>query len=62
MDYAPDVAHGIAAHYCFDHKVVKGIVVPALRRVVVRDPETNVAMVHGPTVFLLDYDNVDFQE
>ncbi|CZR52700.1 uncharacterized protein PAC_02577 [Phialocephala subalpina] len=62
MDYVTDVAHGIAAHYCFDHKVVEGIVLPTLRRVVGRDPETNVAIVHGPTAFILDYDNVDFQE
>ncbi|KUJ24442.1 uncharacterized protein LY89DRAFT_22746 [Mollisia scopiformis] len=62
MDYVTDVARGVAAHYVFDHRVFKGIVVPTMRRVVGRDPETGVAAVHGPTSFLLSYFDVDFQE
>lgn len=62
MDYAPDVAKGPAAHYCFDHKVIKGIVVPMLRRVVGRRPSMDTAMIFGPSGFTLDYFDVDFEE
>jgi hypothetical protein len=62
MDYYTDVAGGIAAHYCFDHKVIKGIVVPMLRRVVSRIPETNTALWSERTGFMLDYFDVDFEE
>jgi hypothetical protein len=61
MDYVADVAGGIASHYCFDHQVVKGIVVPMLRRVVDRIPETDTAMIFGPSGFVLDYFDVDFE-
>lgn len=62
MDYETDVAKGIATHYCFDHKLIKGIVVPMLRRVVSRRPGTDTAMTFGPSVFTLDYFDVDFEE
>jgi hypothetical protein len=62
MDYSPDVSGGTAAQYCLDHKVVKGIVVPTLRRVVGRVPGTSTASVSGMTVFLLNYFDVDFVE
>ena len=57
-----DVAGGIATHYCFDHKVIKGIVLPMLRRVVGRDPETNIPRLFGPSGFVLDYFDVEFEE
>jgi hypothetical protein len=62
MDYVTDVAKGVAAHYCFDHQVIKGIVVPMLRRVVGRYPGTSTARVFGPSGFKLDYFDVDFEE
>ncbi|KAE9377738.1 hypothetical protein N431DRAFT_461323 [Stipitochalara longipes BDJ] len=62
MDYVAEVAGGIAAHYCFDHKLVKGIVFPMLRRVVSRIPGTDTALVSERTGFLLNYFDVDFAE
>jgi len=62
MDYVAEVAGGIAAHYCFDHKVVKGIVVPMLRRVVSRVPGTSTSLVTARTGFLLNYFDVDLVE
>jgi hypothetical protein len=51
LDYATDVAGGVAAHYCFDHVTFDGIVVPTFRRVVKRKPEGPI--VHGPTAVLI---------
>jgi len=62
MDYVAEVAGGIAAHYCFDHKVVNGIVVPMLRRVVGRVPGTSTVLVSDRTGFLLNYFDVGFVE
>jgi hypothetical protein len=36
MDYVTDVAGGVAAHYCFDHRHYEGIIMPTLTRVVSR--------------------------
>jgi hypothetical protein len=55
IDYVTDVAGGVVAHYCFDHAEVGGLVFPMTRRVVRRDPETNIAALEGRTSFLLDY-------
>lgn len=62
MDYVADVAKGVATHYCFDHRVVNGIVLPMRRRVVRRDPETNIPMVFGPTSFVVDYFDVELDD
>jgi hypothetical protein len=51
LDYATDVAGGVAAHYCFDHVTFDGIVVPTFRRVVKRKPEGPI--IHGPTAVLI---------
>ena len=51
LDYATDVAGGVASHYCFDHVTFDGIVVPTFRRVVKRKPEGPI--VHGPTAVLI---------
>src|SRR6202161_4576956 len=51
LDYATDVAGGVASNYCFDHVTFDGIVVPTLRRVVKRKPEGPI--VHGPTAVLI---------
>ena len=53
MDYVTDVAGGVAAHYCFDHRSFDGITIPALRRVVSRAEDG--AKVTGRTGFLLDF-------
>jgi hypothetical protein len=55
LDYVTDVAGGVVAHYCFDHTNIGGLVFPMTRRVVRRDPETNVAAIGGPSSFSLDY-------
>ena len=57
MDYVTDVAGGVAAHYCFDHRSYDGITMPTLRRIVSRTSET--AKVTGRTGFLLDYIDVE---
>ena len=57
MDYVTDVAGGVAAHYCFDHRPYEGIIMPTLRRIVSRTGEG--AKVTGRTGFLLDYIDVD---
>ena len=62
LDYVTDVAGGIVAHYCFDHKEVGGIVFPMLRRVVRRVPETNEGVVGGPSSFTLDYCELSLKE
>src|SRR6202140_1631817 len=51
LDYATDVAGGVAAPYCFDHVTFDGIVVPTFRRVVKRKPEGPI--IHGPTAVLI---------
>jgi hypothetical protein len=56
MDYVTDVAKGVAAHYCWDHKNIDGLVFPTLRRIVRRDGD--VAALNGPSGFLIDYTNV----
>ena len=53
MDYVTDVAGGVAAHYCFDHRPYDGITIPTLRRVVSRTEDG--AKVTGRTGFLLDF-------
>jgi hypothetical protein len=57
MDYVTDVAGGVAAHYCFDHRPYDGITMPTLRRVVSRTDDG--AKVAGRTGFLLDYLDVN---
>jgi hypothetical protein len=56
MDYVTDVAKGVAAHLCWDHKKIDGLVFPTLRRIVRR--EGDVAALNGPSGFLIDYTNV----
>jgi hypothetical protein len=56
LDYKADVAGGVVAHYCFDHREFDGIVMPTLRRVVSRTD--NGPKVTGRTGFLLDYIDV----
>jgi hypothetical protein len=53
IDYSTDVARGVAAHYCFDHREHAGIIFPTLRRVVSRTEDG--PNVTGRTGFLLDY-------
>ena len=62
FDYVADVFQAHASHYCFDPKTFAGIVVPTMRRVVRRDPETGRVFFHGPTSFLLDYTDVIVRE
>jgi hypothetical protein len=57
MDYVTDVARGVAAHYCFDHRSYHGIMISTLRRVVSRTDDG--AKVSGRTGFLLDYVDVE---
>jgi hypothetical protein len=57
LDYKTDVAGGVAAHYCFDHREYGGIVMPTLRRVVSRTEDG--PKVTGRTGFLLDYIDVE---
>jgi hypothetical protein len=60
MDYVTfNGKGGAVAHYFFNHKVIKGIVVPMLRRVVLRKGET--PLVASPTVFILDYISMDIE-
>lgn len=61
-DYITDVAGGIVAHYCFDHTNIGGIVFPMTRRVVRRDAETDLAVLDGPSSFLLDYCSITLHE
>jgi hypothetical protein len=62
MDYITDVAGGVVAQYCFDHKEIGGIVLPTFRRVVRRDPETNKPFISGPSSFLLDYVEISVRD
>ncbi|SEC96189.1 hypothetical protein [Bradyrhizobium erythrophlei] len=57
LDYKTDVAGGVAAQYCFDHREFGGIVMPTLRRVVSRTNDG--PRVTGRTGFLLDYIDVE---
>jgi hypothetical protein len=54
LDYVTDVAAGVVAHYCYDHKNIDGIVFPTFRRVVWREQDDS-AVIHGPSSFILDY-------
>ena len=56
LDYVTDIAGGMAAHYCFDHRSFDGVVIPTLRRVVRRTPEGS--MVSSPTAVLLQISDV----
>jgi hypothetical protein len=54
LDYITDVAGGVVAHYCYDHKEFGGIIFPTLRRVVRREADGSTKL-HGSTSFILDY-------
>jgi hypothetical protein len=56
-DYAPDVTHGSAAHYTFDHKNFDGFIFPTHRRVVWRDPDGHTHQT-APSIFRLDVESV----
>jgi hypothetical protein len=56
LDYVTDVLGGVAAHYCYDHVTIDGLVFPTLRRVVRRAPEG--PLLSGRTSFILDYTNL----
>jgi hypothetical protein len=56
MDYSTDVARGVAAHYCFDHRPYDGLMVSTLRRVASSSGED--AKAAGRTGFLLDFIDV----
>jgi hypothetical protein len=56
-DYAPDVTHGAAAHYTFDHKNFDGFIFPTHRRVVPRDANGQ-PILTAPTIFRLDIESV----
>jgi hypothetical protein len=56
-DYAPDVTHGTAAHYVFDHKDFDGFIFPTHRRVVMRDAN-NHTLLTARSVFRLDIESV----
>lgn len=62
MDYTTDVAGGVVAHYCFDHKEIGGIVFPTFRRVIRRDQETDMPLISGPSSFLLDYIEINIRD
>ncbi|KAL6819671.1 hypothetical protein J3E69DRAFT_343253 [Trichoderma sp. SZMC 28015] len=53
MDYVTDVAKGVAAHYCWDHKNIDGLIFPTLRRIVRRNGD--VAVLNGPSGFVIGY-------
>jgi hypothetical protein len=56
-DYAPEVTHGTAAHYTFDHRTFDGFVFPTHRRVVRRDAN-NHTLLTAPSIFRLDIESV----
>ena len=60
LDYVTDVLGGVAAHYCYDHVTIDGLVFPTLRRVVRRTPEG--PLLSGRTSFILDYTNLVVRE
>ena len=55
LDYVADVVGSStsAAHYCYDHKRVGGLVFPFTRRVVRKEGDE--PLLHGPSSFLLDF-------
>lgn len=53
LDYVTDLLHGVAAHYCFDHKNFGGLLIPTVRRVVFR--RDGVARLNGRNAFWLNY-------
>jgi len=56
LDYTTEIAGGKAAHYCFDHATVDGLVFPTLRRVVRNTPEG--PMLSNPTGVLLQLGDI----
>jgi hypothetical protein len=58
LDYTPEVvgAWARAAHYCFDHKVFAGLMVPTRRRVVPRRPDDRARV--GPTLVWIEVKDV----
>jgi hypothetical protein len=56
LDYVTDVLGGVAAHYCYDHVTIDGLIFPTLRRVVRRTPEG--PLPSARTSFILDYTNL----
>ncbi|KAK4505754.1 hypothetical protein PRZ48_003719 [Zasmidium cellare] len=57
FDYEVDIFGGVAAHYVFDYKRVKGtgLVFPSVRRVVGRNGETGEVRWGGQTAFWVQY-------
>ena len=55
-----DALGGVAAHYCYDHVTMDGLVFPTLRRVVRRTPEGR--LLSGRTSFILDYTSLVVRE
>jgi hypothetical protein len=53
LDYTVDIAQAPAAHYCFDHVQVGGLVIPTLRRAVNRSATAPNSDWSGPTGVLL---------
>jgi len=60
LDYVTDVLSGVAAHYCYDHVTIDGLIFPTLRRVVRRTPEG--PLLSGRTSFILDYTDLAIRE
>jgi hypothetical protein len=60
LDYVTDVLGGVAAHYCYDHVTIDGLIFPTLRRVVRRTPEG--PLLSGRTSFILDYTDLVIRE
>ena len=60
LDYVTDVLRGVAAHYCYDHVTINGLIFPTLRRVVRRTPEG--PLLSGRTSFIPDYTNLVIRE
>ena len=60
LDYVADVLGGVAAHYCYDHVTIDGLIFPTLRRVVRRTPEG--PLLSGRTSFILDYTDLVIRE
>ncbi len=56
VDYVTDVVGGVAAHYCFDHATVDGLVFPTLRRVVRRNGSQ--AALSTPTAVLIQLGDI----
>jgi hypothetical protein len=60
LDYVTDVLGGVAAHYCYDHVTIDGLIFPTLRRVVRRTPGG--PLLSGRTSFMLDYTDLVIRE